>query len=32
VKVLLLCSAVNDIAPQIEEYFDKLKLKSTKQI
>jgi transitional endoplasmic reticulum ATPase len=32
VKVLLLCSAVNEIAPQIEEYFDKLELKSTKQI
>jgi SpoVK/Ycf46/Vps4 family AAA+-type ATPase len=31
VKVLLLCSAVNDIAPQIEEYFDKLELKSAKQ-
>jgi len=30
VRVLLLCSAVNDIAPQIEEYFDKLELKSTK--
>ena len=31
VRVLLLCSAVNDIAPQIGEYFDKLELKSTKQ-
>jgi transitional endoplasmic reticulum ATPase len=31
VKVLLLCSAANEIAPQIEEYFDKLELKSTKQ-
>jgi AAA+ superfamily predicted ATPase len=31
VKVLLLCSAVNDIAPQIEEYFETLELKSAKQ-
>jgi AAA+ superfamily predicted ATPase len=26
VKVLLLCSAKNEIAPQIEEYFEELKL------
>jgi transitional endoplasmic reticulum ATPase len=26
VKILLLCSAVNEIAPQIEEYFEELKL------
>jgi transitional endoplasmic reticulum ATPase len=31
VRVLLLCSAANEIAPQIEEYFDKLELKSAKQ-
>jgi transitional endoplasmic reticulum ATPase len=31
VKVLLLCSAANDIAPQIEEYFETLELKSAKQ-
>jgi AAA+ superfamily predicted ATPase len=31
VKILLLCSVANDIAPQIEEYFDKLELKSIKQ-
>jgi transitional endoplasmic reticulum ATPase len=31
VKILLLCSVANDIAPQIEEYFDNLELKSIKQ-
>jgi transitional endoplasmic reticulum ATPase len=31
VKILLLCSVANDIAPQIEGYFDKLELKSAKQ-
>jgi len=30
VRVLLLCSSANEIAPQIEEYFDKLELKSAK--
>jgi len=30
VRILLICSAVNDIAPQIEEYFETLELKSTK--
>jgi transitional endoplasmic reticulum ATPase len=31
VKILLLCSVANDIAPQIEGYFDKSELKSNKQ-
>ena len=30
VRILLICSAVNDIAPQIEEHFEPLELKSTK--